>query len=318
MKLSLIFFTSLLGLQLVAALPTPSVVGVNIKPRRLPTQSTILSIRGGQGEGEDVQATDAKATLEAALKALCEADNTAKGIATLSVVSSALMAFTPKYAMTKIFKAKNADTLSPNERQMVVNLGYSGLSAGLTSALLVFKANDVSTWEAVAYGSIPRFIVLVQDFLPHENTMNLNALLPVYFIISVCIAAMFSDIIPLEATMGAKIIGGIYLLAGLVGCLDPVNAAEGLKYYIKGDQRGQGLIRSQGKVDMVNGGLLLGLGLGYSSNKAIGLSCVAWFVAILLNDAILGNYKAMDTPVVSSLIQLSIALFASFTLFVRE
>lgn len=311
MKLCLLFFSSLLGAPFAAAIPT-QLTGVNTVPsvkiaKVPPTQTSLLSLR--LRGGADTAAT------KSAVSALCDADNTAKGIACLSVLCSVLMTASPEFAMTKIFKTNGISDMSPNEKQLVENNGISNLSTGLASALLVFT--DTGPWQAIALGCIPRFIVLAKHYLlPTAGVdLKLGALLPVYGLIAVCISAMLTDKIPLEAAMAAKIIGGIYLVAGTVTCLAPATTAEGLNLDYNDNKVGKALLRSQGKTDMVNGGLFLGLGLGYSGNKAIGLSCVAWTVAILLCDAVMKNYVAMGSPMASSVIQLAIALFASKTLF---
>lgn len=75
------------------------------------------------------------------------------------------------------------------------------------------------------------------------------------------------------------------------------------------------MLRAQGKTDLVNGGLLVGLGMGYSVEKAMGMATFGWLFSIVLVDLFFREYASMGKPLKSVSIQFLIALGASTTMY---
>eukprot|EP00542_Grammatophora_oceanica_P017156 CAMPEP_0194053982 /NCGR_PEP_ID=MMETSP0009_2-20130614/52011_1 /TAXON_ID=210454 /ORGANISM="Grammatophora oceanica, Strain CCMP 410" /LENGTH=208 /DNA_ID=CAMNT_0038702315 /DNA_START=97 /DNA_END=723 /DNA_ORIENTATION=- len=206
--------------------------------------------------------------------------------------------------------------MTPLEAVRVQCVGGSSLSAALTSALLLLNEKP---WQAAVMGALPRYLILVWLLATGPSVgISTAALVPVYGILTVMFAAMVLPIPFLGPNLAAKIVASVFIIAGVQCLLSPLSIAQqaSVAYDEEKQPNDLSILRVQGKADLVNGALLWGLGMGYSSTKSIGAACLAWTLAILVNDIGFQNATTnLGSSMSSVIVELAIALFGSKRLF---
>jgi len=251
----------------------------------------------------------------------------AKIITFLTIFCGCFLAFsTPDKAVNAFQITKNTSQISINSKWLLTAIGYANLSTGITSLLLLYASEYLTTPQAVALGILPRIYTMVRYYVFRPNnkdfTLMLHGLIPAYGIISALIATMFPEHLPaglltrinldIEPESAMKAIGYIYLSAGALLMIAPVPFGKLLNYHVQNDVFGEGLLRGgAGRTDLVSGGLLLGLGMGYPVERALGLANMAWLGSILVSDLYFKSYIPMGKPLRGVLVQMCIAIAAS-------
>lgn len=242
----------------------------------------------------------------------------ARGINLLTFFCASMLALcSPEYASKKFKIKKPSYDMSSNARWLLHAIGWCNLSTAVTTAPLLYNTS-LSVWSSIALGTIPRAFVTFYYYVqshPQDFTMVIHSYAPVYACIVACTSAIFHDSIPMLENMdpatGVIFIANLYIISGVALMVAPTQFSAVLNYDVKKDKLGKGLLRAKGKTDVINGALLWGLATGVSVEKAIGISCSAWAVSILLCDFIFEEYAAMGKPLKSVLVQLLIAVLAS-------
>jgi len=251
----------------------------------------------------------------------------------LSIAAAKIMTFLTLFcgcflAFSNAAKAfqitKDTTQISANSKWLLNAIGYANISTGVTTLLLLYASEYLTTSQAIALGILPRIYTMIRYYIFGSNnkefTLVLHGLVPTYGIILALIATMFPEKLPegliagldIDPELAMKIIGYIYLSAGTALIIAPVPFGQLLNYHVKDDAFGIGLLRSgAGKTDLVSGGLLLGLGMGYPVEKALGVANMAWLSSILVGDLYFKSYVPMGKSLCGVLVQLCIAIAAS-------
>lgn len=250
----------------------------------------------------------------------------AKIMTFLTIFCGCFLAFcTPEKAAKAFQITKDTNQINVNSKWLLTAIGYANLSTGITAFLLLYASEYSTTPQAIAFGILPRIYTMIRYYAFGSNdkdfTLLLHGLVPAYGTISALIATMFPEHLPaglpiadvdIEAESAMKAIGYIYLSAGAFLMIAPVPFGKLLNYHVQNDAFGEGLLRGgAAKTDLVSGGLLLGLGMGYPVERALGLANMAWLGSILVSDLYFKSYIPMGKPLRGVLVQMCIAIAAS-------